>query len=86
MGPASDYGITHAAAGDHAEGQGRGVLRAIELDPTLAERTHRSFPSRACTWHWKEAEWYYRRAIELNPGYVTGRHWYGCDYLLVLGA
>jgi serine/threonine-protein kinase len=60
--------------------------RAIELDPTLAE-AHTSLGSITGLheWHWSESEAYYRRAIELNPSYVTAHHWYGCDFLMLLG-
>jgi serine/threonine-protein kinase len=62
------------------------ALRAIELDPTLAE-AHTSLGSITGLheWRWNEAERHYRRAIELNPGYVTAHHWYGCDFLVLLG-
>jgi TolB-like protein/Flp pilus assembly protein TadD len=62
------------------------AFRAIELDPTLAE-AHTSLGSITGLheWKWAEAEHYYRRAIELNPSYATAHHWYGCDYLMLMG-
>ena len=36
-------------------------------------------------WEWSEAEALYRRAIELNPGYATARHWLALDLLALLG-
>jgi serine/threonine-protein kinase len=36
-------------------------------------------------WKWAEAEAYYRRALQLNPGYATSHHWLGCDLLALLG-
>lgn len=36
-------------------------------------------------WQWRLAGEHYRRAIDLNPGYVTAHRWYGCDYLAMLG-
>lgn len=60
--------------------------RAIELDPQLAD----GYASLGIIlglydWKWDAAEQAYRRAVSLNPGYVTARHWYGCDYLALLG-
>jgi serine/threonine-protein kinase len=62
------------------------VLRALELDPSLAE-AHASLGSIVGLheWHWSEAERHYRRSIELNPGYATAHHWYGCDFLMLVG-
>jgi serine/threonine-protein kinase len=62
------------------------ALRAIELDPTLAE-AHTSLGSilGLHEWRWDEAEAYYRRALQLNPSYATAHHWYGCDFLALLG-
>jgi tetratricopeptide (TPR) repeat protein len=36
-------------------------------------------------WNWAESEREFRRAIELNPGYVTAHHWYGDVYLSAMG-
>jgi len=36
-------------------------------------------------WDWKTAEWEYRRAIALNPGFSRARHWYATDYLALMG-
>jgi tetratricopeptide (TPR) repeat protein len=36
-------------------------------------------------WDWDTAGGYYRKSIELNPGYLTAHHWYGLDYLALLG-
>jgi serine/threonine-protein kinase len=62
------------------------ALKALELDPTLAEAyTSLAFIRSRYDWAWREAEEHYRRAIELNPGHSTARHWYGSDYLAILG-
>jgi len=50
---------------------------AVALDDNLAE----AYVSLAATslvydWDWGTAEKELRRAIELNPGYATGHHWY----------
>jgi serine/threonine-protein kinase len=62
------------------------ALRALELDPLLAE----AYASLALIrslyeWQWGEAGQHYRRAMQLSPGYVTAHHWYACDYLALLG-
>jgi len=62
------------------------ALRAIELDPGLAE-PHCSigFLSSVHDWDWSEGERHFRRSIELNPGYATARLWYGVDMLVLVG-
>lgn len=61
------------------------AIRALELDNTLAE-AHASLgvAREYCDWDWAEAEKEFRRSIELNPNYATGRLWYGL-YLLEMG-
>jgi serine/threonine-protein kinase len=53
------------------------VQRALELDDSLAE-AHASLGSISYVydWDWPLAEKEFRRAIELNPNYATGHHWY----------
>ncbi len=60
--------------------------RALEIDARLAE-AHVSLGSISALyeWNWAEAELHFRRAIELNPSYPTGHHWYGYDYLAPQG-
>lgn len=60
--------------------------RALELDPVSAEAcTSLALIRSHYDWQWAEAGYLYRRAINLNPGYVTARHWRGIDYLAMLG-
>lgn len=61
------------------------VERALELDPLLAE-AHASLASILTSYDWafEQAEWHYRRAIQLNPGYAAAHHWYGVDFLAIL--
>jgi serine/threonine-protein kinase len=60
--------------------------RALELDPMLGEAyTSLAFIRSNYDWQWDEAETLYRRAIELNPGYATARHWFGIDQLAMQG-
>jgi serine/threonine protein kinase/Tfp pilus assembly protein PilF len=54
------------------------ALRALELDPNLAEaHTSLGFVRRFFDWDWPGAEASFRRALELNPNYATARRWYG---------
>jgi tetratricopeptide (TPR) repeat protein len=57
----------------------------VELDDSLAE-AHASLAIIAETleWDWPTAEREYKRALELNPGYAAGHHWYA-SYLMYLG-
>ncbi len=60
--------------------------KAIEFNPNSAE-AHASLASirSLYEWRWVEAGHLILRAIELNPGYATARHWYAVDYLAMLG-
>ena len=51
--------------------------RALSLDATLAEARTSPGEILAAQRRWTEAEPEYRRALEVNPGYVTGHQWYG---------
>lgn len=54
------------------------ALRAIEIDPDLAEaRTALAAYRHLYEWDWASAETEYRRAIALNPDYPTAHTWYG---------
>lgn len=58
------------------------ALRAVEIDPNLAEgHTSLAFVEMQYDRDWELAEKEYRRAIELDPGYMTAHHWYA--YLLI---
>jgi eukaryotic-like serine/threonine-protein kinase len=52
--------------------------RALELDPLLAE-AHTSLAAvrEAYDFDWAGAEAEFKRALELNPNYANGHHWYG---------
>ena len=61
------------------------AMRALELDETLAEAhtslgTVRTFYD----WDWPGSEREFRRALELNPNYPTGHHWFS-HYLAAVG-
>ena len=52
--------------------------KAVELDDTLAE-AHASLAMAALTMDvdWVTAEAHFHRSLEIDPYYVTARHWYG---------
>ena len=54
------------------------ALRALELDPNLAE-AHASlgFVRRFFDWEWSSAEREFQDTVRLSPGYATGHRWYG---------
>jgi eukaryotic-like serine/threonine-protein kinase len=54
------------------------AIKALELDPTLAEaHTSLATVKYRYDWNWEGAEESFKKAIELNPGYITAHHWYG---------
>jgi serine/threonine-protein kinase len=61
------------------------LLRAIEIDPTLAE-AHASLADvrYQYDWEWEAAESGFRNAIRLNPNYATAHQWYS-NFLSLLG-
>jgi len=53
------------------------ALKALELDESLAEaHTSLAWVTFIYDWDWVGAAREFRRAIELNPRYATGRQWY----------
>jgi TolB-like protein/Tfp pilus assembly protein PilF/predicted Ser/Thr protein kinase len=71
---------------NEAFSQGKAAaLKAVGLDDSLAE-AHASLAIIAETleWDWPAVEREYKRALELNPGYAAGHHWYA-SYLMYLG-
>lgn len=51
--------------------------KALEIDGTLGEaHATLGFVKSFYDWEWSKAEYEYKRALELNPGYATGHHWY----------
>ena len=77
------YGyLAPAATFPHAKAA---LTRALSLDDSLAE-THTSlaFVSLYYDRDWQAAEREFRRAIDLNPNYANGHHWYG-EFLSLVG-
>ncbi len=59
---------------------------ALRLDPQSSEpHVSLAFIRSTFDWDWAAADSLYRRAIALNPGYSRARHWYGTDYLALVG-
>jgi tetratricopeptide (TPR) repeat protein len=60
--------------------------KALAIDDSLAE-AHASlaFVTYAFDWQWAAGEREFRRAIEINPSYVTARQWYAFNCLSPLG-
>jgi TolB-like protein/tRNA A-37 threonylcarbamoyl transferase component Bud32/Tfp pilus assembly protein PilF len=59
---------------------------ALELDSTLGEAyTSRALARTFLNFDWQGAEADYKRAIELNPTYLTAHTWYAMTLLMPLG-
>ena len=53
------------------------ALRALELDPELAEaKTSLAYSTLLYQWDWQGAEQGFREAIALNPNYASAHHFY----------
>jgi len=78
-------GIKAVAPADAFPRAKAAALRALELDPRLAD-AHASlgFVRRLFDWDWPAAEASFREAMRLNPSYATGHRWYG-QFLSGLG-
>ena len=64
----------------------RAVDRALEIDGGIAG----AYASRGCVrsvydWSWPAAAGDFERAIELNPGHSTARHWFAINHLVPVG-
>ncbi len=61
------------------------VLRALEIDDTLAEaHTSLAYMTLLYDWDWNSAEREFKRALELNPSYATTHQLYA-EYLTAMG-
>jgi eukaryotic-like serine/threonine-protein kinase len=52
------------------------AIKALQIDPELAEAHATLGYTRHYDWHWSDAERDFRRAIELNPSYALAHVWY----------
>src|SRR3989441_9021901 len=59
------------------------LLKALQLDDSLAEAHTSLAHLLRHDWNWSVAEKEFKRAIELNPNYATAHHWYSA-YLRVM--
>jgi TolB-like protein/Tfp pilus assembly protein PilF len=60
--------------------------KALSLDPQSSDaHISRAFVLSTFEWDWHGAGFYYKRAIELNPGLSRAHHWYATDYLALVG-
>ncbi len=61
----------------------KAASKAVELDPTSAEAfSALGFATVCRNYDWAVAEGEHRRAIEINPNYSTGHHWYAFHLLM----
>ncbi len=57
--------------------------KALAIDDALAEaHTSMAMALAISDWDWKGAESEYKRALSLNPSYVTAHHWYAVHLLV----
>jgi eukaryotic-like serine/threonine-protein kinase len=52
------------------------AIKALQIDPELAEAHATLGYTRHYDWQWKDAEKDFKRAIELNPSYALAHVWY----------
>jgi TolB-like protein/DNA-binding winged helix-turn-helix (wHTH) protein/Tfp pilus assembly protein PilF len=74
LGPRQVYGYVQPGTG-LAE-QRASALKALELDPGLADARAALGAVRTIEWDWEGADAEFRRAIELNPNSNVSHHWY----------
>src|SRR5689334_22509961 len=61
-----------------SEAAKQAAQKAVDLDPGAAEaHSALGFATMTRDFDWSVAEAHHRRAIEINPNYATGHHWYG---------
>lgn len=62
------------------------ALTALRIDDQLAEaHTALAKVKARYDWDWQGAKNEFLRALQLNPGYAAGHHWYGWFYLTAMG-
>ena len=57
---------------------------ALQIDDLLGEAHASLAHAMLHNWEWEDCEREFRRAVELNPGYASARHWYS-EYLYAMG-
>jgi len=88
-----NFALAHVGLADHYKTSGHSsdnrrraedhALKAVALDPTLAEpHATLGFIRMFHDWDWAGAESHFRRALELDPGCVTAHQWYALFHSL----
>jgi serine/threonine-protein kinase len=73
------YGYIHPR--EAREKAGEAVVEALRHGPDLAEaHSARGLQALLFEWNWTTAERSFRRALELNPGYIQAAAWYHLFY------
>jgi adenylate cyclase len=75
LGPRQVY--AYVPPGTGLAEQKAAALKALELDPGLAEARAALGAARTIEWDWEGAEAEFRVAIELDPNSMVSHHWYG---------
>jgi serine/threonine-protein kinase len=80
------FGIATVAPKDAFPKAREALIRALEIDDTLAE-AHASlaYCLGLYDWNWPAAEREFKRTLDLKPSYATAHHWYGFLYLASMG-
>jgi len=80
LGIADSYELLPQYAGSpNLDAQARAkaaVVKALEIDPDLAEAHATLGLIHRYLWEWQAAEAEFKRAIDLKPNYATAHHWY----------
>jgi len=80
LGIADSYELSPQYAGSpNLDAQARAkaaVVKALEIDPDLAEAHATLGLIHRYLWEWQAAEAEFKRAIDLKPNYATAHHWY----------
>ncbi len=85
-GLADSYNLLHSYNGlplrESDQMAERALLKALELDPQLAEARASLGHLRTRQWDWSRGETEFERAIELNPNYAIAHAWFGIHLVL----
>jgi tetratricopeptide (TPR) repeat protein len=73
----SSFDVGGHAAGEVQPKAREAALKALELDPFLADaHSSLAYVKLSYDWDWPGAETEFKRSLELNPGYSHAHHWY----------
>lgn len=71
----ADFGILLQPKDAFAKSRGA-AMKALDIDPALAEAHTSLAHLRMHEFRWADAEREFKKSLQLNPGYATARHWY----------